>query len=262
MKLSCGISVETQGNLDHPALVFLHGVGTDGTAWQPQLRAFADEFRVIAWHMPGYADSDPHTPLTFPDLATGLGNVLDNLEIEAAHIIGHSIGGMVAQQFAASFPQRVHSLTLSATSPAFGKPDGEWQQEFVRKRLEPLEAGKTLADLAPKMVQELTGDTPDPVGISLALHSIQAVSNAAFAAGVRCIVGFDRRDNLPNLTMPVLVLSGAQDSNAPAAMMEKMASKIPDARYVCLDGVGHLGNLENPNAFNQTLRDFFATLKS
>ena len=261
MKLPCGISVEIQGSPDHPALIFLHGVGTDGTAWQPQLRAFADEFRVIAWHMPGYADSEPRTPLTFSDLATDLGNVLDELGIESAHVVGHSIVGMVAQQFAASAPQRLRSLTLSATSPAFGKPDGEWQQEFVRKRLEPLEAGKTLADLAPKMVQDLTGDNPDPVGISLALHSIQAVPNAAFAAGVRCIVGFDRRDNLPNLTMPVLVLAGAQDTNAPAPMMEKMASKIPGARYVCLDGVGHLGNLENPDAFNQALRDFFATLE-
>ena len=61
--------------------------------------------------------------------------------------------------------------------------------------------------------------------------------------------------------MPVLVLAGAQDTNAPAPMMEKMASKIPGARYVCLDGVGHLGNLENPDAFSQALRDFFATLE-
>ena len=152
MKLPCGISVEIQGSPDHPALIFLHGVGTDGTAWQPQLRAFADEFRVIAWDMPGYADSEPRTPLTFSDLATDLGNVLDELGIESAHVVGHSIVGLVAQQFAASAPQRLRSLTLSATSPAFGKPDGEWQQEFVRKRLEPLEAGKTLVDLAPKMV--------------------------------------------------------------------------------------------------------------
>jgi len=260
MKLPCGISVEVQGSPDHPALVFLHGVGTDGTAWQPQLRAFGNAFHAIAWHMPGYADSDSRGSLTFPDLATDLGNVLDDLGFESAHLVGHSIGGMVAQQFAATAPQRVRSLTLSATSPAFGKPDGEWQQEFVRKRLEPLEAGKTLADLAPQMMQDLTGDSSDPVGMSLALHSIQAVPNEAFAAGVRCIVGFDQRANLPNLTMPVLVLSGAQDTNAPAPMMEKMASKIPGARYVCLEGMGHLGNLENPDAFNQTLRDFLTSL--
>ena len=67
---------------------------------------------------------------------------------------------------------------------------------------------------------------------------------------------FDERANLPNIRVPVLCLAGERDPNAPAAMMERMAAKIPGARYVCLAGVGHLPNLEAPQAFDAAVLDF------
>jgi pimeloyl-ACP methyl ester carboxylesterase len=73
---------------------------------------------------------------------------------------------------------------------------------------------------------------------------------STYRAAVRCLVTFDERANLPNIRVPVLCLAGEHDRNAPPPMMERMAAKIPGARYVCLPGVGHLPNLEAPAAFN------------
>ena len=75
------------------------------------------------------------------------------------------------------------------------------------------------------------------------------------------IVGFDRREALGRIAVPTLVLAGARDTNAPAPMMEKMASKIPGARYVCLAGAGHLANLEQPAAFNEIVMKFLTEVE-
>jgi 3-oxoadipate enol-lactonase len=78
---------------------------------------------------------------------------------------------------------------------------------------------------------------------------------------MHCLVEFDRRDNLGLIKIPTLLISGEKDTNAPAPMMEKMASKIPDSTYVCMTGTGHLSNMENPEEFNLVLREFIQNIK-
>lgn len=240
------------------ALMFLHGVGTDADSWTLQLAHFGALYRTIAWNMPGYGGSPALATPSFAGQADALRDLLDELGIKRVDLIGHSYGGMVAQEFAAHHQPRLRTLTLSGTSPAFGRPDGEWQQAFVRQRLAPLEAGKSMAELAPKMVGSLIGPAADEAGIEIARRSVAQVPAATFAAGVRLLVTFDRRDALAQIKVPTLVLAGERDSNAAAPMMEKMAAKIPDAEYVCLQDVGHLANLENAETFNEALQLFLA----
>ena len=194
--------------------------------------------------------------LPFPHLADSLLELLDRLEVDDVHLIGHSMGGMVAQEFAASRPERVRALVLSATSPAFGRPDGDFQKRFVEVRIAPLENGSTMADLADEMVETMLGPSADPDGAAIARRSMAAVPEATYRAAISCLVTFDRRDALAGYAMPVLVLAGETDTNAPAPMMEKMAGRIPGAEYVCMAGTGHLGNLENPEAFNEAVGAF------
>jgi 3-oxoadipate enol-lactonase len=239
-----------------PPLVLLHGVGTDHRAFRPQLVRLHKRFRLIAWDMPGYGMS-PSLPETgWPALADALARLLDAQRIDQAHVLGHSIGGMVAQEFAARHPGRLRSLILSATSPAFGNPDGDWQRDFVRQRLAPLETGKTLRDLAPDTVAKLVGPKCDPAARDFAIACMGEVPVAGFAAAIKLIVTFDGRANLAKIAVPTLCLAGEKDTNAPAAMMEKMASKIPGARFAVLAGVGHLGNLEDPAAFDAAVGSF------
>ena len=102
----------------------------------------------------------------------------------------------------------------------------------------------------------MVGPSPDPAGRALAIETMAATPASTYRAAVHCLVGFDERANLPSIRIPVLCLAGEHDRNAPAAMMERMAAKIPGARYLCLGGVGHLPNLESPGGFDAAVIDF------
>jgi 3-oxoadipate enol-lactonase len=171
-------------------------------------------------------------------------------------LVGHSIGGMIVQQLLSKSPDIAGAIVLAQTSPAFGKPDGDWQKSFIDARLGPLDRGETLASLAPSLVRELVGDDPDASGIQLARDCMAAVPEATYRATMLALMGFDLRHALKNIAVPTLVLSGSKDNNAPAPMMAKMASYIPSARYVEIEGAGHLVNLERAEAFNAALDQF------
>ena len=237
-------------------LLFLHGVGGGAYSWMPQINSFGMKFRAAAWNMPGYGKSVLSGAMTFPSLAKSLLTLLDEQEWNRVHLVGHSMGGMVAQEFAVDHQDRLLSLTLSATSPAFGSPDGDFQKKFVEARLAPLAEGKTMSDLATELVQTMMSPDADPHGQQLAFDCMSDVTAETYRAAVECIVTFEQRANLPKISIPTLVLAGELDTNAPAPMMEKMASKITGSRYVCLPGLGHLANLEDPQAFDAALSDF------
>jgi pimeloyl-ACP methyl ester carboxylesterase len=153
-------------------------------------------------------------------------------------------------------PDGYRAAVLCCTSPAFGDPGGEFQRKFVVDRLGPLDAGSTLADLAAGIIDDILGPAPDPEGRAIAIASMAAVPSDTYRAAVRCIIGFDERANLARIGIPVLCLSGQDDRNAPPQMMERMASRIPGARYVCLPRIGHLPNLEAPAAFDAAVLEF------
>jgi 3-oxoadipate enol-lactonase len=247
---------EAAGDASLPPLVFLHGIGGAARAWRGQLDAFGDRYRSIAWDMPGYGGSARLPNVSIASLADALQDFLQQIGAIKPVIVGHSIGGMIVQQLLAKSPRIAGSVVLAQTSPAFGKPDGDWQRNFIDARLGPLDRGETLVTLAPSLVKELAGDDPDPRGMDLARDCMAAVPPATYRATMLALMGFDLRAALKNIAVPTLVLSGSKDNNAPAPMMAKMASYIPAATYVEIEGVGHLVNLERPKAFNAALDPF------
>jgi len=257
LKTSDGrFSYEAAGDAALPALVFLHGIGGAARAWRGQLDFFKGRYRTIAWDMPGYGGSAPLPTVSIAILAGALHDFLQQVGATKPIIVGHSIGGMIVQQWLAKNPAIAGAVVLAQTSPAFGKPDGDWQKAFIAARLGPLDRGETLVSLAPALVKELVGADPDRGGIELARDCMASVPEATYRATMLALMGFDLRNALKNIAVPTLVLSGSKDNNAPAPMMAKMASYIPSAKYVELEGVGHLANLERPMAFNAALDRF------
>jgi 3-oxoadipate enol-lactonase len=257
MKTSDGrFGYEAAGDHSMPPLVFLHGIGGAARAWRGQLEFFADRYRAIAWDMPGYGASAPLPTVSIAALARALHDFLRQGGATKPVLIGHSIGGMIVQQLLATTPDIAGAVVLAQTSPAFGKPDGDWQKSFIEARLGPLDRGETMVSLAPALVRELVGDNPDPSGIELARDCMAAVPEATYRATMLALLGFDQRHALKNIAVPTLVLSGSKDNNAPAPMMAKMAGYIRFATYVELEGVGHLANLERPGVFNAALESF------
>jgi 3-oxoadipate enol-lactonase len=250
---------EAAGACDLPSLIFLHGIGGAARAWRGQLDYFKGRYHAVAWDMPGYGGSAPLPSVSIPAFADALQDFLQQVGATKPVIVGHSIGGMIVQQLLANEPAIAHAVVLAQTSPAFGKPDGEWQKEFIDARLGPLDRGETMASLAPTVVAGLVGDDADPDGIKLALDCMASVPEASYRAAMMSMLGFDLRNSLAKIAVPALVLAGTKDGNAPAPMVKKMASFISDATYVELEGAGHLVALERPDAFNAVLDDFLRT---
>lgn len=250
------LSYEAAGDPARPPLVFLHGIGGAARAWRGQLENFSDRFRAIAWDMPGYGGSAALPTVSIAALADALQDFLQQIGATKPILVGHSIGGMIVQQLLAKSPDIASAVVLAQTSPAFGKADGDWQKSFIDARLGPLDRGETMVSLAPTLVKELVGDDPDAGGMALARDCMASVPEATYRATMLALLGFDQRNALKNIAVPTLVLSGTKDNNAPAPMMAKMATYIPQAKYVELEGVGHLANLERPAAFNAALDQF------
>jgi 3-oxoadipate enol-lactonase len=238
-------------------VVCLHGIGGDTGSFGPQLDGLSDTRRVIAWNMPGYGGSDPVADPTFPKLAARLVDFLDALGIDKAHLCGQSIGGMVAMEVACLFPDRVASLVLIGTTSAFGGRDDAFKDAFIAARLGQLDAGRTLPELAESFVHEITGPNASPQALEAARASMAAVPEATYRAIIRCLTTFNRREDIAQFTMPVCLIAGEHDTNAPARTMARMAEKIPGSEYHEIKGAGHLINLEAGEATNAILRDFY-----
>lgn len=242
-----------------PTVVMLHGIGGGHLSFAPQVETLAASgYRAVAWDMPGYGHSAPIEPYTFKGLAESCLSLIDSLKCDTVTLVGHSMGGMVAQEVMARRPGKINRLVLCGTSPAFGKPDGDWQRAFVAERTAPLDAGKSMDELAETLVPQMIGPGSLPEGVRLAQHCMGMVPAATYRRALECIVTFDRRANLPNIVVPTLLVAGEHDRNAPPAVMRKMADQIPHSSYLEMKGIGHLQNLEAPEEFDGLLLNFLA----
>lgn len=239
------------------AVIFLHGIGGAARGWQPQLASFAAAgFHGVALDLPGHGARPPVTAMTFEDLAADLEAAIDALKLKAPILVGHSMGGMIAQTALRRRPGGYAGAVLVGTSPAFGNPAGDFQKKFIADRLDPLESGRTMSELAPAMVDSMLGPSPDVAGRALAISCMSATPAETYRAAVHCLVTFDERANLRGIRVPVLCLVGENDRNAPPPVSEKMASKIPGGKYLLLPGLGHLPSLESPEAFDAAVLPF------
>lgn len=251
-------SYEAAGDPASPPLVFLHGIGGAARGWRGQLVFFKDRYRAIAWDMPGYGGSAPLPAVSIATLADALQDFLQQIGAAKPILVGHSIGGMIVQQFLVQHPGVARAVVLAQTSPAFGNAAGDWQKNFIDARFGPLDRGETMRTLAPSLVRDIVGDDPDPAGLELARDCMASVPEATYRATMLSMLGFDLRAALKDIPVPTLVLSGSRDKNAPAPTMAKMASTIPAAEYVEIEGAGHLVNLERPKTFNAALDQFLS----
>ena len=242
-------------------VLMLHGIGGGRRAFAHQMKPLADAgFHAVAWDMPGYGHSSIVDPYDFATLAEECLELIDVLDPVRLVLVGHSMGGMVAQEVAARRPDRVDALVLAGTSAAFGKPDGDWQRRFVDERTAPLDDGKSMAELASQLVGPMLSPDVDDRARAEAIDVMSQVPPLTYRLALQALMGFDRRADLASLAMPVLLVAGDDDRNAPPAVMKGMAERIPLASYRVLECCGHLMTFERPAAFNDALLTFLRSL--
>ncbi len=232
---------------DGELVVLFHGLGGSRISWEPQLSALSHAHRVVAWDMPGYGASAhlPDDPLTFPALAVAADRFIALLGHQRAHVVGISMGGMIAQYLAAWFPRRVRSLTLLASSPAFGL-DGTEPADWQAARIAPLDQGHEPADFAERVLRSLAGPALDDETLAQQCAAMSRITSGALRRSIGCLVTHDTRPLLADIGAPTLVLVGDLDTETPCEYSEYLAQHLPSAHLEVVSGAGHLLNVEAP----------------
>jgi pimeloyl-ACP methyl ester carboxylesterase len=232
-------------------LVFLHGVGGGHHAWEAQLPYFGGlGYPSHAWDQPGYGHSAMVEPYDLEHVSASLARLIESLGKEPVVLVGHSMGGLIAQETYARYPQLIKAMALCFTSPAFAGGSSDFTKQFIAARIGPLDQGKTMAEIAAKLIPTMGSNS------KLAEQIMANVPPDTYRKAVQLLTTFDRRKDLANIKVPTLLVAGSEDKTAPPAVMEKMAGKIPGAEYVLLQDCGHLGPMDQPEAFNDALHFF------
>lgn len=243
-------------------VVLLHAFPLSADMWRPQLERVADGWRLIAPDLRGFGPGAavPRGRTSIDDLAAGVEEVIEGLGLENAAIGGLSMGGYVTFALFRRSPGRFNAVVLADTKApadtAEGKAARQKLLDLVRREGPPAVAGQ----MVPKLLGETSRrDRPELEG----LVRDMIVSNHAEGIAGAIEAMMDRPDSTPllssRLSIPALVLVGAEDTLTPPAESEAMQARMERSRLVVLPGAGHLSNLEAPDGFSQALADFLSS---
>ena len=249
------INVVRTGPKGGAPIVFLHALGLDLTWWGHQIEAFGRDHDVIALDLPGHGlsgglDDDP----TFELMAQSVAGVLAEIDAGAVHLVGLSVGGMIAQALTISRPEWVRSLSLVATSCTF--PD--LTRQAVRERARVSRAGG-MAAIAPLSAERwfpLAFRTQRPDVIDRAIKAMLQQDPEFHASLWAMVATLDLEQNLKAVTCPTMVVAGGEDISAPASAGQRIVDRITGSTLHVVEGCGHFPPLEAPEAFNELLRRF------
>lgn len=230
-------------------LVLLHGIGSNCRSWRRQLEALSSHFRVIAWDAPGYGlSSDPPHALTKPSMdfyADCLRGLIDHLNLKEVFLLGHSTGGVIAQEFYRANPECVRRLILADTRCLGSESVLEQRLKAVRS----MTPAELAAERAPKLLSRRA--SPDLVDEVRSIMSEIRLAGYEFAA--IALARSDTRDVLRALSVPTLLIWGSDDEITP--MWDDIP---PSVRLEIIPNAGHLCYIEQPERFNTIVREFLS----
>jgi pimeloyl-ACP methyl ester carboxylesterase len=237
---------------DAPTVVFVHGAGMDHTVWVMPSRYFARHgYRVIAPDLPGHGRSDGPPLATIDAMAAWLLQVIDRLGVRTAAIVGHSMGSLVAQVFAAAHPDRTRALALLGTSVPMPVT-----QRLLAAATDDIPAAIAMANGWSHSPRGRLGANGNP-GFWMLGSGARLIERAAagvFHADLAACNSFRPADLA--IAAPTLVIVGELDQMTPARAGREAAAKIPHARVVTLAGCGHAMLSEQPNQVLDALLGF------
>jgi pimeloyl-ACP methyl ester carboxylesterase len=259
------------GDTEAKPLVFVHGLSGSWPNWLEQLPVFAAEHRVITLDLPGFGHSPmPRETISISGYAQLLDRLLDQLEIDAAAVVGNSMGGFIGAELAIAFPQRVERLVLvSAAGISTHAPRGSAQAVPVLRRLERILMASAawaasvsdttmrrarLRDAALGVVIRHPAKLP----AALAAEQVRGAGKPGFIQALESIIDYEIRERLSKIACPTLIVWGERDRLINVRDADVFAELIPNSRKVIFKDTGHMSMLERPEEFNALLEDFLA----
>jgi len=257
-------------------VILLHGFNDRKEHWRAQVGALSEHFKVIRLDNRGAGKSDrPDGEYSMEVYASDIAGLIDSLEIKKAHIIGHSMGGMIAQNFAILYPNRVNKLILLNTLPGF-KPPGEPLEDFSTMQRESAIKGQEAILKDPnnafvdgakpsysRKFWKLMKENPKKK-----FHDIWSVEDLIDEKIIYGPTAFDLSnqthalsthntyERLHEIKNEVLIISAEKDKSCPISMGEKMHELIPKSNFIIIEGAAHQDILEKPPEINKYIIDF------
>lgn len=240
------------------AVLLLHAFPFDGRLWDEQLARLPRRWRIVAPDLRGFGASElgDVDVLTMDLLADDLAGLLDRLELERAAVCGLSMGGYVALALWRRHRERVRALALCDTRATPDTEEARRARYALIERIAQEGAAAAADTLLPRLLAERTRRERPEVAERLRTLILEQPPDALIAALRGLAERPDATPLLPGITVPTLVLRGAEDALVAATEAEALAAAIPDARLVTIPGTGHLPNVEDPAAFDRALVHF------
>ena len=231
-------------------IVFVTGLSGGSSYWRSQVQAFSSAFQTVTFDHRGVGASEGPPPYSVEQWAGDTLRLMDHLELDRVHLVGHSTGGAIAQVLAADHPDRVASLVLGGT---WARPDARFARLFTfRKRL----------------LHETESDAYEDLGLTLGMPADVPVTNElrqvagqtprdVTAARIDALLAYDAGKRLGNIRSSTLVVAAADDVLVPCHLSKVIADEIRDARLFVFERGGHHFPQTQADAYNRLLLDFF-----
>jgi 3-oxoadipate enol-lactonase len=248
-------------------LVLIYGYGGHSGLWFRQIPILSKKYQVIAFDNRGVGRSDKQDiPYTMAMMAGDIAGLLDIIGIDAAHIFGISMGGMIAQHFALNYPQRVINLILGCTTCGgihMIQPEPESMAAlFDFERMKKMTPEEVVRQAMPFCYsQEFIEKYPDIVDKRVAKQLEYPTPPHGMTRQAEAILGHDTYELLPKIKLPTLVIAGDNDRLIPVENSRILASRIPEAELVIIKGAGHEFFIEDAEEANKIILGFLGRHK-
>lgn len=232
-------------------LIFLHGVGSDKSVWDVQLKELSKNRRVVALDYAGYGESDlPSKDLTRGEIAVYVFGAMNALQIEKAHVCGLSMGGVIALEMFAQNKNLIASLILANTFARHpnGAAMSERSKTFIKDR--------SMREFAEQRVEFLLAPETSSDVKRAVVETMARIDKKSYAWASEAVWTADYLDLLSEINVPTLVIGGDLDQPTPPDLARELALNITGAKMVIIQRAAHLSNLDQPQTFNRIVETF------
>lgn len=244
-------------------LILIHGVGLDHTMWQHQLEYFSSYYKVYAYDMIGHGESEKPNKDCYrlEDFTNQLYEFMETLHIDRAHIVGFSMGGMVAQKFGLLFPKKVISLTIA--NAVANRSEDERKSVLIRVRKVEKEGKNSTIEAAIERWFSPDYIKSNHNTINEIRQRLKANDEKAYLNSYRVFATADKQlwDELHQIQVPVLIITGEYDKGSNPRMAKDMKDQIPNAKIYIVPNVKHMLPVEKASIFNKYVHHFMNQLK-
>ena len=240
-----------------PAIFFMHGLGGNSASWQPQFEALSRSYRVVAWDMPGFGNSEllAKKPATTRDYSALAMRLLDTLGIGQAHAVGTSYGTVILADLVQSNPGRMKSMIFACGVTGMGHLPPEKCETLRATRRSEIESMGQRKFAETRNSTYVAGELP-PELVARVVDLAGSAQPEGYLQAYGALTESNIFPSLAAIKLPSLVISGANDPIAPATDCERVAAALAGAEYHCVGNSGHYVNLEQAETFNRLLTEF------